>query len=119
MATGKNYIPTPTKTYLQPTTDIARKFKESKQIGNKAQAYIALSPTLGMANESMKRAGISRMARHCIILQYAECVNTPSMDTDAFTFWTNEPASEQIIHRSDIDYPSNKFIQTLEEVLYE
>ncbi|NVC72626.1 hypothetical protein [Vibrio vulnificus] len=116
MATGKNLIPTPTKTYLQPTTDIARKFKESKQIGNKAQVYIALSPTLGMANESMKRAGITRMARNCILLQYADCVNTPSMDTDAFTFWTNEPASEQIILVPDIDYPTEKIISVLGEL---
>lgn len=118
MAYSKNNIPTCTKAYLEPTTDTAKRFKQSNMIGNKAQTFIALSPTLGYANESMKRAGISRMARHCIILQYAECVNQPDMESDDFFFWTNEPASEQIIHRNDVDYPTEKFIEALEETLY-
>lgn len=116
MATGKNHIPTCTKAYLEPTTDIARNFKQSNMLGNKAQTYLALSRTLEESNELMKRAGISRMARNCILLQYSDCVNTPSMDTDAFTFYTNEPASEQIILVPDIDYPTERIISALGEL---
>jgi hypothetical protein len=115
MATGKNNLPQCTKAYLAPTTDIARKFKQSNQLGNKYQTYIALSRTLEEANELLKRAGANRMSRNCALVQYSECVNTPSMDTDAFTFWTSEPASVQIIHRSDIDYPTQDIIKVLND----
>ncbi|MEZ9229992.1 hypothetical protein AB4259_02770 [Vibrio amylolyticus] len=116
MASGKNNLRKCTKAYLEPTTDIARKFKQSDMIGNKVQTYIGLSPDLASANELLKRAGYSRMARNCALAQYSECVNTPSMDTEFFTFWVNQPASEQVIHRTDIDYPTADLIEVLNEL---
>lgn len=113
MAFSKNQIPTPIHVRHRPTTETAKKFKSSKMIGNRAQAFIALSPTLSEANEAMKRHGVSRMARNCIITQYGHLVNQPDMESVDFTFWTNEPASEQIIHTMDVDYPTQNIIEVL------
>lgn len=113
MASGKNNIPHATHLRLEPTSDTAQRFRESKAIGNKAQTFVALSPTLDDANEAMKRSGLTRITRNCILTQYSECVNTPSMDTPAFTFWTSEPASEQIILTMDVDYPTSDLIKVL------
>ncbi|MEZ9705441.1 hypothetical protein AB4342_01270 [Vibrio breoganii] len=114
--TSKNFIPQCTKSYLSPTSDTAKRFKESKMIGNAAQCYMALSRTLGEANEIMKRAGISRMARNCILVQYSDCINQPDMESDDFFFWTNQPASEQIRHSRDIEYPTEQLIEVLNDL---
>jgi hypothetical protein len=119
MSYSKNFIPKPRHTFYTPETTEAKRFKESNMIGNSAQCYLALSPTLEAANEVMKRADISRMARNCILVQYADCVNQPEMNSDDFTFYTNEPASIQIINRNDIDYPTADIIKQLEDMTNE
>lgn len=116
MAFSKNQIPTPIHVRHRPTTEAAKTFKQSKMIGNRAQAFIALSPSLSEANEAMKRHGVSRIARNCIIVQYGHLVNRPDMEGGDFTLWTNEPASIQIIHSTDIDYPTEGIIEVLNEL---